>query len=195
MLKQIQEELTNLALGVNFCEILLKSQKNDECEKNMASVYKTSTQKLEEMINIYGWPGNLLVGEKGSNAAYSIARGAANKPDLMRFFLDSLSEAVSRGDAKKEHEASLRDLIRYYEGKPQLLGLFFHWKQSGQFGAEVDNIYEVNKRRKALGLETIQTSIRNHLKTIDNDNSPKNIEQYTQQIDEWARRTGWRQAA
>lgn len=195
MNKQLQKELLNLELGIHFCETLFKANHYKRCENDMQLVYSGSSDSLARIVRKNGWPGESLVGEKGAKAAYVIARGAANNPVLMRSFLNALSEAVSKGEAKKVHEAGLMDLIRYYEGKPQLLGLFPDWQENGLLGAEVDDINRANNRRKALGLTTIQAASQEYLKKSERNVPPNNFRAYIQQLDKWASETGWRRAA
>ncbi len=194
MIQRVQKELLNLAQGIHFCEIISKGNPYDHCESNMVMIYERATARLAKIVRHSGWPGIAMVGEDGSHAAYVIARGAANEPDLMRSFLSALSEAVHQGDASKIHEASLMDLIRHYEGKPQLLGLHIDWKENGQLGVEVDDIDRANRYRKELGLGTIQEASRKHVNQIEKQ-APRDIKQYIEHINKWASRAGWRHAA
>lgn len=192
--KDLQQHLITLAIGINFGETLLKCSNYDSCSEDMKSIYESGTSKLAQIISQHGWPGESLVGESGSDAAYIIARGAAINPILLKFFVNSLSVAVQNGEGKKSHEAGLMDLIRYYEGKPQLLGLIFDWKESGEFGAEVDDISRANQRRKELGLDTLEAATKLQLVKNQHTNHPKQIRQRKKQLDDWAKNIGWRKA-
>ena len=58
------------------------------------------------MIEEHGWPGNSLVGEDGSHAAWFILQHSIERPDLQRRCLPLLSTAVANGEAAPAQAAT-----------------------------------------------------------------------------------------
>lgn len=52
--------------------------------KGMEAVHLQNAERLETIINQFGWPGISLVGEEGAEAAFTIAHHAISKPAFQR---------------------------------------------------------------------------------------------------------------
>jgi hypothetical protein len=95
-------------------------------------VHESNAQRLEKIIDAFGWPGASLVGEDGAEAAWLILQHAISKPILQRRCLPLLQRAAEQGQALWKQYAMLLDRIRFNERKPQVYGTQFDWDKDGQ---------------------------------------------------------------
>jgi Family of unknown function (DUF6624) len=87
-----------------------------------ARIDVANTDRLRAIIAEHGWPGRVLVGDEGAEAAWLIAQHADSQLDFQREALALLERAVHDGDAPASHLAYLTDRVRMNEGRPQLFG-------------------------------------------------------------------------
>ncbi len=103
--------------------------------------------KLDSIIEIYGWPGNDLVGEDGAKIAWSIAQ---HHPDV--FFkkkcLALIKQEVAKENINPNHYAELNDRIARDTWQKQTYGA----SMGKQEPHPIKDVSEVNKRRLKLGL-------------------------------------------
>ncbi|WP_431129820.1 DUF6624 domain-containing protein [Flagellimonas flava] len=103
--------------------------------------------KLDSIIQIYGWPGNRLVGEDGAKISWGIPQ---HHPNV--FFkqkcLSKIKEAVEKGDMDPNHYAELNDRIARETWQKQTYGASMG--QNAPY--PIANPSEVNQRRFELGL-------------------------------------------
>jgi len=60
---------------------------------------RTHTDRLEQIVAEYGWPGRSLVGDGGSHAAWLLVQHADHSPDFQARCLSLLRDAVEEGEA------------------------------------------------------------------------------------------------
>jgi hypothetical protein len=82
-----------------------------------ARVDVANTDQLRAIIAEHGWPGRMLVGDEGAEAAWLIAQHADHQLDFQREALALLERAVNDGDAPASHLAYLTDRVRMNEGR------------------------------------------------------------------------------
>jgi len=103
--------------------------------------------KLDSIIDIYGWPGNKLVGDEGAKIAWGIPQ---HHPDI--FFKKKcqtlIKESVKKGDVDPLHYAQLTDRIARETWQKQEYGTSM--RENSPYPIK-DPIY-VNKKRFDLGL-------------------------------------------
>jgi Family of unknown function (DUF6624) len=95
----------------------------DSCQcMEAARIEVANTDRLRAIIAEHRWPGRVLVGDEGAEAAWLIAQHADRQLDFQREALALLERAVHDGDAPASHLAYLTDRVRMNEGRPQLFG-------------------------------------------------------------------------
>jgi len=131
--------------------------------------------------------------EKKLSRGIKIASSSINKPELMKLFIRAIKDAVSKGEANEVHLAILQDCILNYQRKPQPCGLFFDWDEPGEMTVNVTDFASANKKKKALGMATIEEDMLQHKNELEKEPStqPQDIKNRQQQEADWAKRVGW----
>jgi hypothetical protein len=161
----------------------------------MQEVHDRNAERLEQIINQYGWPGKSLVGEDAAHAAWIILQHAIAKPALQRKLLSLLQDLAQKGEVDKAEVAMLEDRILYFEGKAQIYGTQFDWDENGQMSPlPIENADKVDERRKQIGLPPLEQTTRRHRENISQtkEKPPKDFEKRKKQFAEWATAVGWR---
>ena len=166
----------------------------DGYAEEMEALHIEHAEELKKIIDEHGWPGKSLVGLEGLRAAAMIAQHSISKPELQRFFLTKIKQAVQDGEAGPVLAAGLEDRILFNEGKPCLYGMLFDWDDFGNLVANVDDEAAVDERRKNLGLSSLSEALQKHRQEIEEElgGPPKDIAEHKRLGQEWARRVGWR---
>ena len=152
-----------------------------------------NAEELNKIIKEHGWPPYSLIGKDGSSAAFKIAKSSTDKPKLMKKFLVAMKDALSKSEASEVHVAILEDCILHHQRKPQFCGIFFDWDEYGNITLNVDDFAMANKKRKKLGLATIEDDIAKHKNEIakESGTKPQDMKDRKQQEDDWAKKVGW----
>ena len=95
----------------------------EELAEEWQRIDKENTRWLAEVLSARGWPGQALVGEDGTGAAWLLAQHADHDPVRQRAFLHALRSAAAQGQASRAHLAYLEDRVRVNADQPQLYGL------------------------------------------------------------------------
>ncbi len=160
----------------------------------MEAVHRKNAARLRAIVSEIGWPGRSAVGEDGAHAAWRILQHAIGEPDLMRGMLPALERAAAAGEASTAEVAMLDDRIRVFEGRPQRYGTQYDWDEAGMWmvpmGA-VEDPATIDARRRAVGLEPMVW----RRPPPEDEPPPDDVEARRRDMDEWARRVGWRGAA
>jgi hypothetical protein len=112
----------------------------------------------------------------------------------MKKSAELLKSAVNENKADPKSLAYLTDRIAVLEGNPQLYGTQFDWDEHGNLSPNpFDDLNTVNKRRKSIGLNTLEEQIEIIRRQAKNENQspPKDIENRKQEIEEWKKNVGW----
>jgi hypothetical protein len=161
----------------------------------MEAVHRANARRLKEIIAQHGWPGRTLVGDEGATYAWMIVQHAIGEPAFQRSCLILLMEAVARHEAPASHVAFLDDRIRTFEGRPQVYGTQFERDRNGQINPlPIEDPEHVNERRRAIGLDAIEDRTR-MMRTQSGQEDigpPKNYDEHQRELQQWAKRTGWR---
>ncbi len=109
--------------------------------------WEINKNKLDSIINIYGWPGNKLVGEEGAKVAWSIPQ---HHPDILfkEKCLHLIKNALEKGDVDPNHYAQLSDRIARETWQKQTYGTSMD--RNAPF--PIKNPTNVNKERSQIGL-------------------------------------------
>jgi hypothetical protein len=110
---------------------------------------------------------------------------------MMRGMLPAMARAAAAGEASKAELAMLEDRIRVLEGRPQLHGTQYDWDEAGMWMVPVGAVEDpasIDVRRKAAGLGPMVW----RKPAPEGEVPPDDVEARRREMDEWARRVGWR---
>ena len=114
--------------------------------------------KIEAILQKYGWLGEDVVGNKGSNAFFSVLQHS--EPETMEKYLPVIRKAAAEKKAKPSQLALFEDRVNMYQGKKQIYGsqIRFTYNDDGSRKCKVYAIEDpinVDKRRAEIGLQPI----------------------------------------
>jgi hypothetical protein len=144
-----------LAPNKVLCFRLLWMAKNDQRARRAAlngerfdeRVDRRHTRAMQQIVARYGWPGERLVGQLGSQAAWLLVQHADLDRAFQKQCLSLLEAAVKNDDAQPEHLAYLTDRVCVGEGRPQIYGTQLEYPIADQ--------EQVDERRMAVGLSSL----------------------------------------
>ena len=126
---------------------------SDEVAAEWQRIDEENTRWLGELLAARGWPGQTLVGEEGTEAAWLLAQHADRDPVRQHAFLHALRGAVDQGEAASAQLAYLEDRVRVNAGQPQLYGTQFT-VTGGEFGpCPIEDRQRLDNRRAEAGPE------------------------------------------
>jgi len=163
--------------------------------EKMKAMHNHNAQVIDEIIDDIGYPTIDKVGEEASEAAWLIIQHAIGQPDFMRKCAKLLELAVNEDKAKPINLAYLKDRIAIQQGTPQLYGTQFDWDENGEMSpSPVDDVKNVNQRRKSIGLNTLeeQTQMIRRRTEKENEFPPSDYAERKNEIDTWRKSVGWR---
>jgi uncharacterized protein DUF6624 len=112
-------------------------------------------QRLDEIVQQYGWPKRSVFGEEASGVAFSVVQHA--ELDYQKKYLPLIKEAVAQKEARESDLAMLEDRILTREGKSQIYGTQVRLNQKTELMElyPIENEESVDARRAAVGLEPL----------------------------------------
>ena len=161
----------------------------------MQQLHNHNATELNNIVEIIGYPTIDKVGQEASEAAWLVIQHSIEKPEFMRKCLKLLETAVEENKAESKNLAYLTDRILVFEGKPQLYGTQFDWDEKGDLSPNpFDSLVKVNKRRKSIGLNTLEEQTESIRERAKNERQlpPLDFEKRKLEVEEWERKVGWR---
>lgn len=123
--------------------------------QRMMIVDRINTRQLVAWVRKCGWPRKGVHGEAATGAAWMLAQHA--EPATQKAFLPYLEKAARAGDASASDFAYLADRLAAQDGRLQLYGTQMVQKGQCEFEFEkFDSRHEVNERRKAIGMQSLE---------------------------------------
>jgi hypothetical protein len=112
--------------------------------------------KIEEILQIYGYPGKSMVGEVEASTAWLVIQHAPLEKQLQYFPM--IEQAAQKGEIRRSDWALLLDRIRMRRGLPQVYGSqIVRDPNNGQWMLHpVEDEANVNKRRAEIGMEPLE---------------------------------------
>ena len=111
-------------------------------------------KKLENIVDVHGWPTISEHGEEATKAAFLIIQHS--KTELQKKYLPYLKEAAVKGELKLNYLAMLEDRILLADGSMQLYGTQLRRNDSGEIEFHpIKDVENVDARRKKMGLNPI----------------------------------------
>lgn len=138
----------------------LKAENKKKAGFRILKIDKKNTAKAKEIIKKYSWPTFDLVGKRGSRAFWLIVQHADREVKFQAKCLKLLKQAVKNKQAFPQNEAYLTDRVLIHEGKKQKFGTQFMRKGNKFIPKPIADKKNVNKRRRAYGLDTLEENIK-----------------------------------
>lgn len=136
-------------------------QKIKSLSRELFTIDKKHTKRMKNIIKQFGWPNKNLVGKQGSSAAWLLIQHADHDLTFQKKCLSLLREAVSKKEAEKKNLAYLIDRVLVHENKKQIYGTQFQKNKKGILKPfPIARQQELDKRRKAMGLESFYVYIK-----------------------------------
>jgi hypothetical protein len=155
----------------------------------MEEVHRSNAARLSEIIEEFGWPGHILVGEEGAEAAWRIAQHSIGEPSFMRRCRELLDKACASGDAPRWQFAFIDDRIRVFEGIPQKYGTQLRGGKDGLEPFTLEDESRVEGWRGEIGLPSLAEIIAES--RANPPPKPQNQEAKDLAEIEWRRSVGW----
>lgn len=123
------------------------------------SVLTLNIQRLKKVLARYGFPGYDLVGEKGSNNFWLMAQHADRDVTFQQLVLKLMSAEVKNKNAAPRNFAYLTDRVMINTGRKQVYGTQVTYKTDScqAIPKPLRDSLNVNKRRRAIGMEPLET--------------------------------------
>src|ERR1700722_1398922 len=97
----------------------------DGYNSRMREIHEQNAELLESFLVQYGWPYPSKFGRKIHRAAWFIAIHAISMPRVLHTVLDTLEQALKKGESVAQEYAKLYDRVSLYEGRGQMYGTQF----------------------------------------------------------------------
>ena len=123
------------------------------------SVFTKHKNRIENLLNKYGYLGVNELGKSGTNDFWLFVQHSDKFPDFQKRVLKSMKKAVKKGNANPNNYAYLMDRVNANSGEKQLFGTQVDYRINGQAKPKngvVDSL-NVNKRRKKYNLDSLKT--------------------------------------
>lgn len=175
-------------------KLIQSGQLSNGYNEEMKELHNRNAKILSDIIDEIGYPTIDKVGKEANEAAWLIIQHAIGQPEFMKKCAKLLEKAVNENKADPKSLAYLTDRIAFFEGKEQLYGTQFDWDEQGNLNPNpFDDLNKVNKRRKSIGLNTLEEQTDIIRKQAENENQlpPTNLKKRKQEIEEWKKSVGW----
>lgn len=136
----------------------LPADQKQEIEAIALVIKKTNDENkvwLRSIIEVNGWPGNSMVGKDGAMAAWLLAQHADADLPFQHHCLDAMKK-LPKGEVDPQLLAYLTDRTLLAEGKKQLYGTQYSWKDNQPVPRPIEDEARVDTRRKEVGLSTLK---------------------------------------
>jgi hypothetical protein len=160
----------------------------------MEKLHNRNAEILNGIIDEIGYPTIEKVGKEANDATWLIIQHSIGKPDFMKKCAKLLEKAVSEKKANEVNLAYLSDRIAVFQNRKQLYGTQFDWDKNGKLSPQLyDDLSKVNKRRKSIGLNSLdeQTEIIRKRVNEENQTPPIDFEKRKKEYEIWKREVGW----
>ncbi|HAS39930.1 MAG TPA: hypothetical protein DCS93_05595 [Microscillaceae bacterium] len=149
---------TDQGVRKDFMKVFKKGPKDPAYKKlikQMKQVDEKNLRQVTALLDKYGWLPYSKVGEMAGNAQFLVIQHANLK--MMQKYLPQMKKMAAKNEASKYNVALMEDRVLMNLGKKQIYGsqarsLFKKGAtQSRLFIWPIEDVQNVNKRRKAMG--------------------------------------------
>lgn len=123
------------------------------------SIFRTNQKRTKDIFDEYGFVGYDLAGKEGSNNFWLIVQHSDHNPEFQKEVLEKMKIDVDNGNAKPSNYGLLIDRFKLNTDQAQVYGTQVRYNiHTGQaYPNKLKDSLNVNKRRKSIGLEPIET--------------------------------------
>ena len=175
-------------------KLINEGKLGDGYNEEMKILHNKNAQILDKIMNIIGYPTAEKVGKEASDATWLIIQHSTEQPEFMKRSAELLKTAVKNNKADPRNLAYLTDRIAVFQDQPQRYGTQFDWDENGNLSPHtVDDAIKVNKRRKSIGLNTLeeQTEVIRIQALREKQSPPTDLEKRKREMEEWKKSVGW----
>lgn len=123
--------------------------------KKMIAIDSVNQAKVIPIIEQYGWLPKSKVGDKAASAIFYVVQHSSL--ETIDKYLPLMETLAKQGEASSTDAAKMRDRLLMFQGKKQLYGSqAASWvrPEGGQVIWPIEDVENVNKRRKEVGFKT-----------------------------------------
>lgn len=122
------------------------------------SVFTTHQKRLKQIFDKHGYVGIDLAGEEGSMHFWLMVQHSDHKPEFQKAVLEKMKVQVDQKNADPSNYGLLVDRVNLNTGKAQIYGtqVDYNLEIAQAFPKKLADSSNVNKRRKAIGLEPLE---------------------------------------
>lgn len=132
---------------------------------------------VDSLLNARGWLGNEVIGERGNQTLFLVVQHANDS--IRAHYLPLMRDAVKKGNAHGRDLALLEDRVALAQGRKQIYGSQIESDGKGNtFIAPMIEPDQVDKRRKAVGLNSMSENLKRFNMEWDLENYKKMLPQY-----------------
>jgi hypothetical protein len=119
--------------------------------------------RLLEILDEFGWPGQALVGEEAARGAWLVAQHADRQLDVQRRAFELMAAAAEAGRASRYQLAFLQDRLLVNSGRPQIYGTQIADVRDGEpVPWPCEDPDHLDERRAAVGIPPFQEYVQAH---------------------------------
>lgn len=123
--------------------------------KKMIAIDSVNQAKVIPIVEQYGWLPKSKVGDKAASAIFYVVQHSSL--ETIDKYLPLMETLAKQGEASSTDAAKMRDRLLMFQGKKQLYGSqAASWvrPEGGQVIWPIEDVENVNKRRKEVGFKT-----------------------------------------
>lgn len=175
---RLSKTLDSLAYADQWPMQRLMQQQPDSAGRDLFQVEKDNFARhqpvLEKIVRQYGYPGFQQVGEKSSGNFWLLVQHADAHPDFQRQVLKLMLPEVKKKNASSSNYAYLTDRVALGTGQPQEYGTQVEFPSIGHARPRtLRDPANVDKRRAAMGMSTLEAYLEQNNKLNLEMNKPK----------------------
>ena len=160
MNEQLKVDIFKYAIQDQYIRSLsLKFPKIKELCSEVIFQDSISKKFVEKILNEYGWPAISTVGEQISHSFWLLVQHMDKDITLQKKALELLKQATEKNEADPKDLAYLEDRILIAENKKQKYGTQWKIEKGELLMSPVREINELEKRRKEVGLSTLDEQL------------------------------------
>lgn len=132
---------------------------------------------VDSLLNTRGWLGKEVIGQRGSQALFLVVQHGNDS--IRAHYLPLMRDAVTKGAAESSDLALLEDRVALAQGRKQIYGSQIESDGSGHtFVAPMIDPDQVDKRRTAVGLNSMNENLKRFNMEWDIEHYKKMLPQY-----------------
>ncbi len=162
-LAKLAEEL--VALSEEDSRAAYATLNSDDVDMQLAWRRLTARNgdRLNEIMDEYGWPIVSMVGEEAARGAWKIAQHADRQLDVQRRASRLMEQAAAAGEASARDLAHLRDRVLTNDGYKQIYGTQIAGVEDGvPIPWPCDDPERMDERRAEVGIEPFAVHAAKH---------------------------------